>query len=99
MDITLIPNLPLTSTGTFNIIPGQNQYFKFLSSSFSETAKITLSNVIGNPDVFIYDSTYNLIASNTANNNPTTWTAIPGTSYYVKIYGVTDVNYTISKNF
>lgn len=94
-------NIAFTATGSHSAIRGQGQYFQFPYSGFGGTVSTTVTANSGDPDIYVYDSSYILKASNTAfGGGSVSWSATANSTYYVMIHAYqSDTSYSITKSW
>ncbi len=90
-----------TSTGSYYTMKGYGQHFKFPYNGITSTSvTVTVTPSYGDPDLYVYNSSFNLIGKATSYGGDSfTWTASPDFTYYIMVYGYSDTSMTITKSW
>lgn len=87
--------VPYTTKTGKTIIQGSQIYYKFQAASSSTTITVTASS--GDPDLYVYDSSYGYLTKSTlAGSDTVTLSTTVGAYYYVKVHAWSDCTYTIN---
>lgn len=86
---------PYTTKTSRSAIKGTQIYYKFQATGSS--TMITVTAVSGNPDLYVYNSSYGFIdKSANIGSDSLTISTVSGQWYFIKVHASTDCSYTIN---